>query len=126
MSVINASSSSSTHHVVTQSRLTVYSLTVSQAPPSMGFSRQEYWNELPCPPPGDLPNPGIEPASLMSPALAGRFFTASTTWEARLYLQTFQVWSHFRFWWTHFVGPHFRPLKHFFLHVELLKVKLHG
>ena len=34
-----------------------------QAPLSMGFSRQEYWNELPCPPPGDLPNPGIEPRS---------------------------------------------------------------
>ena len=32
-----------------------------QAPPSMGFSRQEYWSGLPCPPPGDLPNPGIEP-----------------------------------------------------------------
>ena len=38
----------------------------------MGFSRQEYWNGLPCPPPGDLPNPGIKPDSL---ALAGRFFT---------------------------------------------------
>ena len=35
-----------------------------QAPPSMGFSRQEYWSGLPCPPPGDLPNPGIEPWSL--------------------------------------------------------------
>ena len=37
-----------------------------QAPLSMGFSRQEYWSGLPCPPPGDLPDPGIEP---MSPAL---------------------------------------------------------
>ena len=37
---------------------------------------------LPCPPPGDLPNPGIEPMSLMSPALAGRFFTTHATWEA--------------------------------------------
>ena len=46
-----------------------------QAPLSMGFSRQEYWSGLPCPPPGDLPNPGIEPVSLMSPALAGGFFT---------------------------------------------------
>ena len=36
-----------------------------------------------CPPPGDLPNPGIEPVSLMSPASAGRFFTTSATWEAR-------------------------------------------
>ena len=41
----------------------------------MGFSRQEYWGGLPCPPPGDLPNPGIEPMSLASPALAGGFFT---------------------------------------------------
>ena len=43
-----------------------------QAPPSMGFSRQEYWSELPFPSPGDLPNPGTEP---VSPALAGGFFT---------------------------------------------------
>ena len=48
-----------------------------QAPPS----RQEYWSGLPCPPPGDLPNPGIEPLSLTSPALAGQFFTTSATWE---------------------------------------------
>ena len=53
-----------------------------QASLSMGFSRQEYWGGLPCPPPEDLPNPGIKPASLKSPALAGRFFTTSTTWEA--------------------------------------------
>ena len=50
-----------------------------QAPLSMGFSRQEYWSGLP---PGDLPNSGIEPASLMSPALGGRFFSPSATWEA--------------------------------------------
>ena len=42
-----------------------------QAPLSMGFFRQEYWNGLPCPPPGDLPDSGIEAVSLMSPALAG-------------------------------------------------------
>ena len=52
-----------------------------QAPLSMGFSRQEYWSGLLCPPPGDLPNPRIELASLMSPILAGGFFTISTTWE---------------------------------------------
>ena len=46
-----------------------------QASPSMGFSRQEYWSGLPCPPPGIFPDPGIKPVSLMSPALAGRFFT---------------------------------------------------
>ena len=49
---------------------------------SMGFSRKEYWSGLPCPPPGNLPDPGVELASLMSPALVGRFFTTSTTWEA--------------------------------------------
>ena len=47
-----------------------------QAPLSMGFSRQEYWSGLPCPPAGDLPDPGIEPKSLESPALAGGFFIA--------------------------------------------------
>ena len=50
-----------------------------QAPLSMGVSRQEYWSGLPFPLPGDLPNPGTELASLLSPALAGRFFTVSTT-----------------------------------------------
>ena len=48
----------------------------------MGFSRQESWSGLSCPPPGDLPKPGIEPKSLLCPALAGRFFTASGTCEA--------------------------------------------
>jgi hypothetical protein len=43
----------------------------------MGFSRHEYWSEFPCPPPGNLPDPGIKPASLISSALAGRFFTTS-------------------------------------------------
>ena len=47
-----------------------------QSPLSMGFSRQEYWIGLPFPPPGNLPNPGIEPVSPVSPTLAGRFFTA--------------------------------------------------
>ena len=47
----------------------------------MGFSRQEYWSGLPCPSPADLPVPGIEPAFLMSPALAGEFFTTSIAWE---------------------------------------------
>ena len=58
-----------------------------QAPLSMGFSRQEYWSGLPFPPPGDLLDPGIEPASLMPPELADRFFffffflTTSATWD---------------------------------------------
>ena len=54
-----------------------------QAPLSMGFSRQEYWSGLPYSPPEDLPDPGIEPACLKSLALAGGFFTTSTTWEAQ-------------------------------------------
>ena len=53
-----------------------------QTPLSMGFSRQEYQSGLPCSPPEDLPNLGIKSAFLMSPALAGRLFTTSTTWEA--------------------------------------------
>ena len=48
---------------------------ICQAPLSMGFSRQEYWSWLPCPPPGDLPTLGREPMPLKSPALAGGFFT---------------------------------------------------
>ena len=48
---------------------------VCQVPVYMGFSRQEYWSGLLCSPPGDLPNPGTEPISLMSPALAGEFLT---------------------------------------------------
>ena len=57
-----------------------------QAPLSMRFSRQEQWSGLLCPPPGDLPDPGIETASLTSPILAGEFFTTSTTWEALVLL----------------------------------------
>ena len=48
-----------------------------QALLSMGFPRQEHWSGLPCPPPGDLPDPGIKPESPVSPALAGRFFTTA-------------------------------------------------
>ena len=55
--------------------------TAHQAPLSTGFFRQEYWSGLPFPSPGDLPDPGIEPASLMPPALAGRLFTTSAPGE---------------------------------------------
>ena len=51
-----------------------------QAPLSMGFFRQKYCSGLPCPPPGDLPDPGIKP--LTAPALVGGFFITSTAWEA--------------------------------------------
>ena len=48
-----------------------------QAPLSMEFSRQEYWSGLPLPTPGDLPDPGVEPESLVSPTLGGGFFTTA-------------------------------------------------
>ena len=63
-----------------------------QAPLSMGFSRQEYWSGLPCPPPGDLPNPEMEPV------LAGRFFTAEPPgkpilWVTNLYSLVSHKWA---------------------------------
>ena len=54
-----------------------------QTPLSRGCSRQEYWNGLPCPTPRDLPYPRIKPASLISLALAGGFFTTCATCEAQ-------------------------------------------
>ena len=60
----------------------------------MGFSSQEYWSGLSCLPPEDLPNPGIKPVSLMSPALADRLFTTRATWEAytRVHTHTHTHW----------------------------------
>ena len=55
---------------------------------SVGFSRQEHWSGLLCPPPGHLPHPGIEPIILTSPALAGGFFTTSATWEAQSHIRS--------------------------------------
>jgi len=52
----------------------------------MGFFRQEHCSGLSFPSPGDLPNPGIEPVSLLSPALEGKFFTTSTTWGNAYYV----------------------------------------
>ena len=52
-----------------------------QVPLPMEFSWQEYWSGLPCPPPGDLPDPGIRPASPASPILEGGFFTSGAIWE---------------------------------------------
>ena len=57
----------------------------------MEFSRQEYWNGLPFPTPEDLPNPGIEPLSLASPALAGRFFTAAPPGKPHLITVTYTI-----------------------------------
>ena len=64
-----------------------------QTPLSLGFSRQEYWSGLPFSSPRDIPDPGIEPVSLISLALAGRFFTTSATWEAPI-LHQVHVRSH--------------------------------
>ena len=63
-----------------------------QAPLSMGFSRQEYWGGLPCPPSGDLPDSGVEP---MSSALAGRFFTTLTNFKVRSknWVKTMPFWK---------------------------------
>ena len=80
-----------------QSRLTLcYHMDHSLPDSSVhGFSRQEYWSGLSFPPPGDLPDPGIELMSLLSPALAGRFFTTSDTQEAHSPLLTvLQIFFH--------------------------------
>ena len=67
----------------------------------MGFSKQEYWSGLPCSPPGNLPNPGIEPPSLMPLASASRFFTTSATWKAHsTSLSSVQLLSHVRLFVT--------------------------
>ena len=70
-----------------------------QASLSMGFSRQEYWSGLPCPPPGVLPDSGIEPASLVSPTLAGKFFTTSPSGKPCLTSGSLQIclWPFFSF-----------------------------
>ena len=65
-----------------------------QAPLSMKFSRQEYWSGLPFPSPGDLPNPGIKLVTLMSPALAGRFFTIGIfSNELALLIRSLKYWN---------------------------------
>ena len=69
---IHLKSESVSHSIVSDS-VTLWTV-AHQAPLSMKFSRQESWSGLPFPPPGDLPNPGVKPVSLMFPALAGVFF----------------------------------------------------
>ena len=71
-----------------------------QAPLSMEFSRKEYWGGWPCPFPGDLPDAWIKPMSLMSTALAGGFFTTSTTWEtSKALVQIFKPHVSLRQYW---------------------------
>ena len=65
------------------------------APLSMGYSRQEYWRGLPCSSSGDLTHSGFKPMSVMSPALAGGFFTTSATWEAPQCLRFKSKWISF-------------------------------
>ena len=62
---------------------TLWTSVAGQASLSMRFSRQEYWSELPSPPPGDLPDPGNEPRFLTSLALAGVFFITSAAWKLK-------------------------------------------
>ena len=80
-SIMNISNNVLRHFSCVRLFVTLWTV-ACQMPLSMGFSRQEYWSGLSFPLPGDLPDPGIKPTSLMSPALAGGFFATSTTWEA--------------------------------------------
>ena len=73
---------------VVSNSLTLW-MVAHQASLSMAFSRQEHWNGLSFPPPGDLPDSGIEPTSLMSPALAGGFFIAEPWWKPQTAITVF-------------------------------------
>ena len=72
-------------YVQSLSRVQLFVAPWTVLPLAMEISRQEYWNRLPLPTPEDLPNPEIEPASLASPAMAGRSFTTKITWETQTY-----------------------------------------
>ena len=81
------------------------------APLSMGLSRQEYWSGLPCPPPGHLPDPGIKPyvshvLGLMLPALAGRFFATSGTWEDTVCVISGKLFGLVMPWFAHLKGEY--------------------
>ena len=76
--------------VVSYSFVTPWTM-ARQAPLSVGFPRQEYWSGLPLPNPGDLPNPGIEPMSLASPAFVGRFFTTAPPGKPHMIWRTFTL-----------------------------------
>ena len=73
-------SESVSHSVVSDSLWLRAWIVARQAPPFMDFSRQEHWSGLPFPSPGALPDLGTESVSLVSPALAGGFFTTIATW----------------------------------------------
>ena len=82
------------HFSCVQLFVTIWTV-VHQPPLFIWFHKQEYWSGLPCPPPGDLPHPGIKTRSLMSPALAGGFFTTRANWEVRI-LKIFILKSSYR------------------------------
>ena len=104
-------------------RLFVTPWTVApQAPLSMGFPRQEYWSGWPFPPPGELPNPGVEPTSPVSPVLAGRFFTTEPPGKPYVLLSSllnnmFNIALHN--WWIFSTLDTF--LKH--SHIQALEMK---
>ena len=86
-----------------------------QAPLSMEFSRQEYWSGWSCPPPGDLPNPGIKPISLMPLELTSGFFTTNANWEAQysiVYIVYFHSFIHIfiRVIFNNFKSTHTIPM----------------
>ena len=87
-----------------------------QARLSMGFSRQEYWSGFPCPPPGDLPDLWTEPVSLMIPALAGKLFTTSATWE--VYISIYRHTSEIL--WVWFQTTTIKQLLHTVSHMKFL------
>ena len=74
-----------------------------QAPLPMGFSRQAYWSGLPCPPSGNLPNPGIKPTSLKSPALVGGIFTTSALWESWICVYCSIIYATLQFFFALFI-----------------------
>ena len=91
-----------------------------QAPLSMGFSRQGYWSGFPCPPPGDLSDRGIKPATLMSLALAGGFFTTSATYT------TCWMWYIYLGWHHPFNGHEFEEAPELLMDREAWHAAVHG
>ena len=72
----------------------VFNSVTPWAPLSMGYPRQEYWSGLPFPFPGDLPDPGSEPVSLVSPSLAGRFYTTLQSYSNENHIKLIQKQTH--------------------------------
>ena len=85
-------------HILVSDSVTTWTV-AHQASLSMEFSRQEYWSVLPFPSLGDIPSPGMEPVSLASPAMAGRFFTTAPPGKPhkwRYYVNNKHITSHFK------------------------------